>query len=279
MLYSICNPILYRNGIMNHGSSSVFYTIIHCRDQHNALSILAAAKEGGADFIKCQDTRKSHPLSFYCIDGTLFSPLHLAARRGLDDIVSYLIDQETILNHQETTAVLIVRRGASRGLCSPNLEAFQASIREGLTCLVRIIVEWNGVDVNADLGYGYTPLVLAVYHRKGPIILTLLGLGAHALPAIRRFCNSGSLLLQGSLEINETLELIFLIATERSWGARIHTGVFLQLYRILVSYFLSRVPSYAIRLVQELKQHGLLLTRRGVEMLDLSSLENGNAPG
>jgi hypothetical protein len=46
-----------------------------------------------------------------------------------------------------------------------------------------------------------------------------------------------------------------------------------------VSYFLDRTPSYAIRLVQELKQHDLPLTRRGVEMLDLSSLENGNVPG
>jgi hypothetical protein len=400
---------------MNHRSSAVFYAIVHCRDRHDALRILAAAKEGGADFTKCQDARKSHPLSFYRVDATLFSPLHLAARRGLDDIVSYLINQgldvddkeslhltrktplmEAILNHQETTAVLIVRRGASRGLCPPNLEAFQASIREGLTCLVRIIVERNGVDVNADLGYGCTPLVLAVCHRKGPMIPTLLELGARALPAMRRFCSdnaflsilwlldSCSSLLRGSLKIDETLELIFSIATERvssaqknqqvlalerllqllcqdrqtvgndmvsmasefgdfldallqtvlsvhhtdarlaslfqSWGARIHTGVFLQLCRILgsslftedirrclrqhhgllhcfdfvhhyslhcsspargwaVSYFLNRVPSYAIRLVQELKQHDLPLTRRGVEMLDLSSLENGDAPG
>ncbi|KAF4436752.1 Potassium channel SKOR [Fusarium austroafricanum] len=404
-----------KNDVINHGSSSVFHAIVHCRDRHDALRILAAAKEGGADFGKCQDAKKSHPLSFYRIDATLFSPLHLAARRGLDDIVSYLIDQgldvddkeglhltrktplmEAILNHQETTAVLIVRRGASRGLCPPNLEAFQASIREGLTCLVRIIVEQHEVDVNAELGYGCTPLVLAVCHRKRSMIPTLLELGARALPAMRRFCSdnaflsilwildSGSSVLRGGLKIDETLEIIFSIATERvspaqknqqilalerlqkllcqdrqslgnatvssakefgdfmdallqmvlsvdhtdarlarlfqSWGARIQTGIFLQLSKILgsslftenirrclrqhpgllhcfdfvhdyslhcpsptrgwaVSYFLYRVPSYAISLVQELKQHDLPLTRRGVEMLDLSSLENGNAPG
>jgi hypothetical protein len=228
------------------------------------------------------------------------------------------------------------------------------------------------------------------------MIPTLLELGARALPAMRRFCSdnaflsilwlldSGPSLLWGSLKIDETLELIFSIATERvslaqknqqvlalerllqllcqdrqtvgnamvsmasefgdfldallqtvlsvhhtdarlaslfqSWGARIHTGVFLQLCRILgsslftenlgrclrqnpgllhcfdfvhhyslhcsgpargwaVSYFLNRVPGYAIRLVQELKQHDLPLTRRGVEMLDLSIFENGTAPG
>jgi len=125
-------------------------------------------------------------------------------------------------------------------------------------------------------------------------------------------------LLQTVLSVDHTDT--HLASLFQSWGARIHTGVFLQLCRILgsslftedirrclrqnpgllhcfdfvhhyslhcsgpargwaVSYFLSRVPSYAIRLVQELKQHDLPLTRRGVEMLDLSSLENGNATG
>ncbi|SPJ84206.1 uncharacterized protein FTOL_10723 [Fusarium torulosum] len=406
-LYSICKPILYRNDVANHRSSSVFHAIVHCRDQSDALRILTAAKEGGADFTKCQDARKSHPLSFYRIDATLYSPLHLAARRGLDDIVAYLIDHgldvddkegvhlsrktplmEAILNHQKPTAVLMVRRGASRGLCPSNLEAFQATIREGLTYLVRVIVERNGLDVNAELGHGCTPLVLAVCHRRGPMIPTLLELGARALPAMQRFCSdnaflsilwmldSGSTLLRESLEIDEMLELIFSIATERvspaqknqqvlalerllevlcqdrqtlgntivpsvrefsdfldallqmvlsadhtdarlanlfqSWGARIQTGVFLQLSKILgssrftentgrclrqnpgllhcfdfvhhyslhcptpargwaIRYFINRVPNYAIRLVQELKQHNLPLTLRGVEMLDLSS--------
>ncbi|KAF4502800.1 ankyrin repeat [Fusarium agapanthi] len=402
-----------KNDVTSHGSSSVFYAIVHCRDRHDSLRILMAAKDGGADFTKCQDARKPHPLSLYRIDSTLFSPLHLAVRRGLGDIVSYLIDQgldiddkkglhvtrktplmEAILNHHEMTAVLIVQRGALRGLCPPDFEAFQASVREGLTHLVRFIVERNGVDVNAELGYGCTPLMLAVCHRKGLMISTLLELGAHALPTMRRFCtdnsfvsilwllDSDSSLLSKFLNIDEALEIIFAIATERvspaqknqqvlalerllklfyrdrqilgnvmvspasdfgdfldvllqtvlsvehtdarlasllqDWGARIQTGVFLQLSKILVSpfftkdiqrclrqnpgllycfdfvyhysshcpspargwavrYFLRRVPNLAIRLVQELKRRDLPLTRRGVEMLDYSSLDPDRA--
>ncbi|OBS15971.1 hypothetical protein FPOA_13287 [Fusarium poae] len=246
VLYDICKPILYRNDVINHRSSSVFYSIVYCRDRRDALRILEAAKEGGAAFTKCQDAQKWHPLSFHRIDATLYSPLHLAARRGLDDIVAYLINHgldiddkegidlsrrtplmEAILNHQELTAVLIVRRGASRGLRPPDLEAFQAAIREGMTYLLRVMVERNALDVNSEIGYGCTPLALAVCHRKGPVMAALLELGAHALPAMRRFCSDNAFLsilwmldsasshLLKSLELGGMLELAFSIATER----------------------------------------------------------------
>ena len=246
MLYDICKPILYRNDVINHSSSSVFYSIVYSRDRQDAMRILEAAKEGGTTFKRCQDAQKSHPLSFHRIDATLHSPLHLAARRGLDSIVTYLINQgldiddregvnlsrrtplmEAILNHQELTAVLIVRRGASRGLRPPDLEAFQAAVREGLTYLIRVMVERDGLDVNSDIGHGCTPLALAVCHRKAPMITALLELGARALPVMRRFCSDNAFLpilwmldadsthLLKSLELGEVMELTISITVER----------------------------------------------------------------
>lgn len=246
-LCEICIPILYRNDVKNYRSSSVFHAIVHSRDERDTLAILAAAKANGADFKRCQDARKYHPLSLYHLDATLHSPLRLAARRGRDDVMSFLLDHglppdgpgdmdtskktplmEAIVSHQESTAILLVRRGASIGLRPPNLEAFKAAVRGDLVCLVRVIVEREDLDVNAEVGHGCTPLVLAVCYRREQMIRALLSMGAQAMPAMRQFCrnhafvsilwmlDSGSMLMSETLSIDDILELAALITTQRA---------------------------------------------------------------
>ncbi|KAL6352320.1 hypothetical protein LRP88_14367 [Fusarium phalaenopsidis] len=246
-LCEICIPILYRNDVENYRCSSVFHAIVHSRDECDALAILATARANGADFKRCQDARKYHPLSLYSLDATLHSPLRLAARRGRDDVMSFLLDHglppdgpgntdtskktplmEAIVSHQESTAILLVRRGASIGLRPPNLEAFKAAVRGDLACLVRVIVEQEGLDVNADVGYGCTPLVLSVCYKREQMIRTLLDMGAQAMPAMRQLCRnhaflsilwmlgSGSMLVSEILSIDDIIELAALITTQRA---------------------------------------------------------------
>ncbi|KAJ3454999.1 hypothetical protein MRS44_013599 [Fusarium solani] len=207
-LHGICNHILYSNDARNHRCSSVFHAIAWCHDQFLALKTLTAAKAGGADFKRCRDSRNHHPASLHHSDATLHSPIHLAARRGLDGIVSFLIDQgippdgledvkrtplaEAILHNQESAAILLVHRGASVGLQPPQFEAYCAAIRQGLAELTEIIVKARGIDVNSGVGYGCTGFLLAAYYRQSRVLRALLDLGAEAKGALRHFSQTHS---------------------------------------------------------------------------------------
>ncbi|KAF4467882.1 ankyrin repeat [Fusarium albosuccineum] len=245
-LCEICIRILYRNDIKNYRSSSVFHAIVHSFDERDTLAILAAAEANGVDFKRCQSASEHRLPPRYRLDATLYSPLHLAARRGRDDVISFLLDRgllpdspgntegsektplmEAILSHQESTAILLVRHGASIGLRPPNLEAFHAAVRRDLVCLVRVIIEQEGLDVNTDFGYGCTPLVLAACHRRERMARTLLSMGAQAMPTMRRFCqdhafvsvlfmlDSCPMLMGNPLRVWEVLELVTLITEQR----------------------------------------------------------------
>ena len=211
-LHRICAPVLYRNDVTNHRSSSVFYALVQCKDQLDSRRILMSARAAGACLTICQDARQYHALSLFRLDATLFSPLTLAARRGLDLVVSYLIDEglcvdgaaeqpssyrktplmEAIRYRQESTAILLVHCGASIGSTSARREAFQAAIREGLDNLAITMIERYGLNVNDEIGYGCTPLILAVCYRRESMITTLLAMGADLMPAMRRFGNDHS---------------------------------------------------------------------------------------
>ncbi|RTE68699.1 hypothetical protein BHE90_016923, partial [Fusarium euwallaceae] len=193
------------------------------------------------------DARKYHPLSLYNLDATLHSPLRLAARRGRGNVISFLLHHglppdgpgipdtskktplmEAIVSHQESTAILLIQRGASIGIRPPNLEAFKAAIRGDLVYLARVIIDQEGLDINADIGYGCTPLVLSVCYRRERMIRALLGMGAQAMPAMRQLCrnhafvsilwmlDSSSMLVSEILSINDIIELATLITTQRA---------------------------------------------------------------
>ncbi|RSL50301.1 hypothetical protein CEP51_015363 [Fusarium floridanum] len=207
-LHGICNHILYSNDVRNHRCSSVFHAIAWCHDQFLALNTLTAAKAGGTDFKRCHDSRDHHPASLHHSDATLHSPIHLAARRGLGSIISFLIDQgippdglegvkrtplaEAILYNQESAAILLVRRGASVGLQPPQFEAYCAAIRQGLAELTEVIVKARGIDVNSGVGYGCTGFLLAAYYRQSRVLRALLDLGAEAKGALRHFSQTHS---------------------------------------------------------------------------------------
>ncbi|KAH6961675.1 ankyrin repeat-containing domain protein [Ilyonectria sp. MPI-CAGE-AT-0026] len=242
-LHAICNYILYRNDVQNHGCSSVFHAIAWCHDQALALRTLAAAEAGGADFRQCHDARNHHPLSFHHSDTTLHSPIHLAARRGLDDIISFLVSHgippdgpegvcrtplaEAILHNQESTAILLVHQGASVGLQPPEFDAYRAAVRQGLAELTKIIVKAKDINVNSEDGYGCTALMLAVCHRRRRVVRVLLDLGADAKAALRDFCQNhtfasllwtleaGSSALRKSLGLKGLLDLVVSVAVEQ----------------------------------------------------------------
>ncbi|KAF5010353.1 hypothetical protein FDECE_3469 [Fusarium decemcellulare] len=242
-LHGICNHILYRNDVKHHGCSSVFHAIFRCHDQPLALRTLAAAKVGGADFRQCRDARNHHRLSFHHSDTTLGSPIHLAARLGLDGIISFLVDQgidldgpasmgktplvEAILHDRESTAILLVHKGASIGLQPPRFDAYRAAVCQGLAELTKVIAKIKGIDVNSTLGYGCTALTLAVCHRRARVLRTLLDLGADGRGPLKQFCQdhtfssllwaleAGAVALRQSVGIKGLVDLAVAVTTEQ----------------------------------------------------------------
>ncbi|KAH6949677.1 hypothetical protein BKA56DRAFT_638801 [Ilyonectria sp. MPI-CAGE-AT-0026] len=232
-LHAICNYILYRNDVQNHGCSSVFHAIAWCHDQALALRTLAAAEAGGADFRQCHDARNHHPLSFHHSDTTLHSPIHLAARRGLDDIISFLVshgiprtDRRAYAERHSRKPFYTTRR-ASVGLQPPEFDAYRAAVRQGLAELTKIIVKAKDINVNSEDGYGCTALMLAVCHRRRRVVRVLLDLGADAKAALRDFCQNhtfasllwtleaGSSALRKSLGLKGLLDLVVSVAVEQ----------------------------------------------------------------
>ncbi|KAF4468487.1 Potassium channel SKOR [Fusarium albosuccineum] len=203
----------------------------------------AGSKVGGADFRQCRDARNHHRLSFHHSDTTLGSPIHLAARLGLDGIVSFLVDQgidldgpasmgktplaEAILHDRESTAILLVHKGASIGLQPPRFDAYRAAVCQGLAELTKVIAKIKGIDVNSTLGYGCTALTLAVCHRRARVLRTLLDLGADGRGPLKQFCQdhtfssllwaleAGAVALRQSVGIKGLVDLAVAVTTEQ----------------------------------------------------------------
>lgn len=243
LMYGICNTTLYRNDIENHDSSSVFYAIVWCFSEAITMNTLALAKAGGAKFRVCRDMCKQHTWFIYDAQTTLHSPIHLAARRGLDCVVSFLIEEgispdgppgvyrtplmEAIFNRRELTSILLVHRGASTSFQQLQFDALSSAIQHDLPLLTRFIVESKALDVNANIGYGTTALDLAVRHRKSRVVPVLLSLGADGAAATLRFCRShafaslswlleaGSSTLRNSLRLQDLLDLTVNVVLQR----------------------------------------------------------------
>lgn len=82
----VCNWILYKGNITNSGASCVYHAIARCSDQEGAIATLRIARDAGCDFEHCQSPWGPSRQVFS------FPPLYLAATRGLEDVVVFLMD-------------------------------------------------------------------------------------------------------------------------------------------------------------------------------------------
>ncbi|KAF5678135.1 ankyrin repeat [Fusarium heterosporum] len=208
-LYGISNPVLYRNDVQYFDSSAVFHAIAWCTCQDISLRILSSAKAGGATFRACRDAKNYHPAFVSRTKSSLHSPIHLAARRGLDKIIIFLMQHgispdgpqmedglsqvrkpplaEAICFKRESTAMLLVQSGASIFYPQFQFNAIEDAVRCGLSKLLGLMIELFQIDINEDLGYGCSMIMLAIYHGQRDIVRQLLTLGAKLLVALRHF--------------------------------------------------------------------------------------------
>ncbi|KAG9250669.1 uncharacterized protein F5Z01DRAFT_629086 [Emericellopsis atlantica] len=242
-LFRVCNEVLYRNDCEKLGSFSVFSAIVRCHDDSVALGTLRAAVHGGAKLWQCRG-----------MDGFLcplppephfiaYSPLHLAAKRGRNLVVSFLLDNnvpadgppnmtstplfEAIINRREKTAILLLERGASLRTGKSNLGVLHAAVQGCLPNLVTHLVRNCGIDVNRPTMPGCTPLDLAMSHRIGPMVETLIMLGVDMYGRLLRCCELGDhrvgrwLIqsagweLSGRLSLDQIFRLIDVTVAER----------------------------------------------------------------
>lgn len=242
-LYEVCNAVLYRSDVQNHGSSSVFHAIVRCTDESVALRILKAATIGGADFKQCQD--------FYGVRSVLHepsqigvhSPLCLAAGRGLDSIVRFLVDFgidpdgpggivtpplfQAIDNRRESTAAWLVSRGASLAWPHFPRNALQAAILNNLPSLTVYLAKWTDLDINEPAVVGSSSVVLALRSRQPLMVPHVIGLGADVEEPLWQLCRdhewryviglleAGSIRLAKVLQTRGCLDLALFVAMQK----------------------------------------------------------------
>lgn len=208
-LHAICNPVLYRKDFAC-GCFSAYHAITYSSCESVAVKTLQAAaksaKQANADLLLCRNHGGDFQQSFDKI--MVFSSIHLAAARGLDKIVDMLIECgipvngpeglnrtplfEAIRNQRESTAILLLRHGASHDLGWPKLDVIHGAIIEGLESVITFLVQKRRVDLHAPTSSGCSPMMLAIFLRKPSMMFHLIRLGAsldRALTAICDGCN------------------------------------------------------------------------------------------
>ena len=212
-LHNICNPILYRHDTKHNGSYAVFYALRLCKEEETALGTLRqAAALGSADFRVCRNMHEPTRLASLDTYTVMYSPLHMAARRGLDRVVEFLLAQkvppdgpfdrqertplfEAADNRNESTAILLAQNGASLDSEVPGFDAFHVAIQKGLPEFTKYLVTTKRADPNARLKSNFTPLSLAVYHRATAMVPLLVHLGADAYGLLLGYCREQSFAL------------------------------------------------------------------------------------
>lgn len=197
-LHNICNQILYK-GNARSGASCVYHAIVRCYNQEVSIAILRKAHDAGCTFERCQSPSGPgvHVFSF--------PPLYLAATKGLEDLVIFLIDSGAPLDgpagHKTTTllgalfarkeriAMLLVRCGASLYAEELCISALHAAVCAGLGSVVIHLVRDKGMDVNMRTRSGATAVMLAASRRDQWMVGILVGLGARLYEALLYACH------------------------------------------------------------------------------------------
>ncbi|KAL0929598.1 ankyrin repeat protein [Colletotrichum truncatum] len=171
--HTFFNPILYRDNVRHHGSSSVFKAIAKCKDETITLATLRAAHKGGASF----NISTPMVLPELC-SNTFFSvtPLYLAASLGRGQIVTFLLDHGadidgvldyqlrtplfiSLINKDAATSMILLRRGACLESSSFGINALHQAAAAGLKDVVTYLVDERGLDIDEGDSNGDTPLI------------------------------------------------------------------------------------------------------------------------
>jgi ankyrin repeat protein len=235
--------LLYKNDAKSYGSSAVFHAIMHCDDQSVALQTLKAAQIGGANLQHCQAVSNGSQ-GAYCTHLIVYPSLYLAATRGLDQIVSFLLDYGlppdgpegvdipplfgALSAGQETTALLLVQCGASIVSKKLGMNALHASVQAGLPRVTSHLVQDKNMDVNERSNSGATPVMLAIYSGRPTMVPQLVILGANVYEPLLSACSrydfifalklldAASSVLTHSLHLQECLDVLMLIIRDKS---------------------------------------------------------------
>lgn len=169
-LCDISVPILYRSDVRS-GGSCVHYAITRCSEEA-ALGTLQEAYRAGCDLKRCRERSSSVTFS------DVHAPIYLAARRGLHEVVTFLLDAGVaadglpdhdvtpllgaLLAGHERTSLLLARRGASLRPGRFPMNALHASVCGRLYVVAGYLLGERGMDANERTGCGATPMMLAL---------------------------------------------------------------------------------------------------------------------
>ena len=242
-LYGICNRILYRADVLHGGSRAVFYAITRYKDHNLITSTLDMSLSAGADLEGPLSCLGAAPLA--CAETR--SPIHLAASRGQDAVVTFLLKHgvspngpseltttaispflAALLARQEQTALLLMRSGASACVMS-GLNCMHIAVEAGLQQLVEYLVVERKIDVNSRSASGKTSIMLAIIWAKSDAQLAqLVRLGADVQEALRQACHAlsyegatrlldvGGSRLQEVMSLKHVADLLILVSTQRN---------------------------------------------------------------
>ncbi|TQV90229.1 ankyrin repeats (3 copies) domain-containing protein [Cordyceps javanica] len=249
-LHGIGNWILYRNDSRHDGSAAIFHAITYYTDQKAIIGTLQAAAAAGASLENCHPYPRRMEATRQLPRLQTCAPLYLAASRGLDDVVSFLIKcgvsiegfsgasispfWGAVLAGKEKTAMLLLQHDASETSSIEGLDAFHASIQYGLSDLAEYLVKNRNMDVNRKTKSGATPIMVAFSSRKGAMVHKLLQLGANVYDVLLKACHdhlfTNALLLldaaaavrgwTNSLPLSDMINLTLFAATRRVSGTR-----------------------------------------------------------
>lgn len=200
----VFSPLLYYDDAKSRCPLAVYRTIEHCEDTGIALVTLRRAKKAGANLEELRLT--SLPTIFYRQNGRFIhagkpplslpmTPLHLAAAKGLHEIVSFLLDTgihvDTDLGSwtplfvalycgRDTMALELMKYGASPISNTSDMTALHFAAAGGCQESITHLVQ-RGFDVNSEDGHGNSPLHYSISSsttRKKTTIPHLISLGA-----------------------------------------------------------------------------------------------------